>query len=146
MHKKKWLQKVRPEIKEEHANQRLTWANRYAYFTPEDWNRVKWSDECSVERGEGIRPIWTFRKPSEQLIEHNIKEKRTGKGVKKIFWAGFGYNTRTELIPLDGDPDAPRGGVTARRIYDLYQAQLPQFIQPGDIFMQDNLQFIWLKL
>jgi hypothetical protein len=43
-----------------------------------------------------------------------------------MFWAVFGYNSRTNLILLDGDPDAPHGGVSARRIYDLYQAQLPQ--------------------
>jgi hypothetical protein len=138
MHKKKWLQRVRPELKEEHAIQRLAWANRYAHFVLEDWKQVKWSDECSVERGEGIKPIWTFRKPSEQLYNHDIKAKRTGKSVKKMFWAGFGYDIRTELVPLDGDPNSSRGGVTAKVIYDLYQDQLPGFIQAGDIFMQDN--------
>jgi transposase len=55
-----------------------------------------------------------------------------------MFWAGFGYNICTELVPLDGDPDLHRGGVTAQVIYDLYQDQLPGFIQAGDIFMQDN--------
>lgn len=24
-------------------------------FTPEDWARVCWSDECSVERGAGVQ-------------------------------------------------------------------------------------------
>ena len=86
MHKKKWLQRVRPEITENHANQRLAWANQYAHYTLEDWKRVKWSDECSIERGKGIRPIWTFRKPSEQLYMHDIKAKRTGKSVSKMFW------------------------------------------------------------
>lgn len=54
MHMKKWLPKERPAIQQHHAAQRLAWAQKYANFTPEDWKRVIWSDECAVERGEGI--------------------------------------------------------------------------------------------
>jgi hypothetical protein len=38
-----------------------------------------------------------------------------------MFWAGFIYNICMELVPLDGDPDLRRGGVTAQVIYNLYQ-------------------------
>jgi hypothetical protein len=52
---------------------------------------------------------------------HDIKAKQTRKSLLKMFWAGFGYNIYTELVPLDGDPDSRRGGVTAKVIYNLYQ-------------------------
>lgn len=136
--KRKWRQTKRPEIKEIHAEKRLQWARTYEHYTPELWARVKWSDECSVERGAGIRPVWTFTRPCDQLAEHDIYEKRCGKSVKKMFWAAFGQNQRTGLVPLDGDPDALRKGVTARIIVALYQAFLPTILQPGDIFMQDG--------
>jgi transposase len=55
-----------------------------------------------------------------------------------MFWAGFGYDTRSGLVPLDGDVDSPNGGVTSRVIFDLYQAWLPELVHPGDIFMHDN--------
>jgi transposase len=138
MHKKKWLQKVGPEIHPHHAAQRLAWANRYAHFTPDNWKQVRWTDECTIERGEGIRHIYTFNPPTVQLREHDVKVKRCGKSVKQMFWAGFGYDIRTGLVPLDGDPDSPRGGVSSRVIRDLYEAFLPGFIQPGNIFMHDN--------
>jgi transposase len=63
---------------------------------------------------------------------------RTGKGVKKMCWAAFGNNTRTDLIPLDGDPESARGGVTGRIIRDLYEVQLPPLVRENDIFMHDN--------
>jgi len=55
-----------------------------------------------------------------------------------MFWAAFGDNVRTGLIPLDGDPDSERGGVSGRVIRDLYEAFLPEFVRPGDIFMHDG--------
>jgi hypothetical protein len=39
-----------------------------------------------------------------------------------MFWAGFGYQYRTGLIPLDGDPTSQRGGVTSSVIRALYAA------------------------
>lgn len=138
MGRRKWRQRQCPYLEETHAQQRLEWAQTYESFTPGDWARVRWLDECTIERGAGIQPIWTFIRPKEQLAEHNIKTRRTGKAVKQIFWAAFSEDIRTSLVPLDGDPDAPRGRVTSRVIRNLYQAFLPEFIGLNDIFMQDN--------
>ena len=55
-----------------------------------------------------------------------------------MFWAGFTHNRRSGLVPLDGDPNSRRGGVTSFIISDLYQAFLPDFLGPNDIFMHDN--------
>ncbi|KAI9041265.1 uncharacterized protein KD926_007219 [Aspergillus affinis] len=136
--KRKWRQKRRPEIKPEHAVKRLAWAREYEFMTPEDWACVKWSDECTVERGVGKRPIWTWLRPQEQLQQHDLHLVRCGKGVKRMFWAAFGEQTRTGLIPLDGDPYSAGGGVTGKIIADLYRAFLPEIVHPGDIFMHDN--------
>ena len=55
-----------------------------------------------------------------------------------MFWAAFGYRVCTSLVPIEGDPIALKGGVTAR----VYQAVLDQYLPPilgfGSIFMQDN--------
>jgi hypothetical protein len=74
---------------------------------------VVWSDECTVERGVGSRPIWTFLRPSEQIKQGDVKSIRTGKSVKKMLWAAFRQDLRTGLVPLDGDPESAREGVTA---------------------------------
>lgn len=101
--------------------------------------KVSWSDECTVERGVGIKPIWTFVRPRDQLREGDIHMVRaSGKGVKKMLWAAFGHNRRTGLIPLDGDLLAERGGVTSWVIRELYQAFLPNIMVDGGEFMHDG--------
>ena len=139
MGRRKWRQLNRPHLEEIHARKRLQWAREYEHFTPQDWARVFWSDECTIERGVGLQPAWTFRRPREQILEGDVRtRKASGKAVKQMFWAAFNENSCTGLVPLDGDPDSPGGGISARVIRDLYQAFLPDFIGPDDIFMQDN--------
>lgn len=139
MDKKKWLQKKRPFITPAHAKARLEWAIRHQAYTLNDWMKVSWSDECTIERGVGIKPIWTFTRPKDQLREGDIQAVRcSGKGVKKMFWAAFGHNRRTGLIPLDGDPLAARGGVTSWVIRALYSAFLPEIVVEGGEFMHDG--------
>jgi hypothetical protein len=85
-----------------------------------------------------LQPVWTFLRPLEQLIQGDVKEKRCGKSVKKMFWAAFGYNIRTGLLSLDGDPESVRRGVTSRVIIEVYRAFLPTILEPNDIFMHDG--------
>lgn len=55
-----------------------------------------------------------------------------------MFWAAFGFNRRTGLLPLEGDPEAARGGVTAWVIRGVYESFLPDILRPGDIFIHDR--------
>lgn len=55
-----------------------------------------------------------------------------------MFWACFGFNERTGLVALEGDPLSARQGVSGWVISELYRAFLPDFLQPGDTFMHDN--------
>lgn len=136
---RKWRQLKRPELKPHHAEARLQWARTYEYFTEEDWKRVCWSDECTVERGVGRQPTWTFNRPSEQLEKGDVQTVNgTTHGVKKMLWAAFKWNQRTGLVPLDGDPLAARGGVSSWVIQYLYRSFLPTIIGEEDIFMHDG--------
>jgi transposase len=52
---RKWRKMQRPSLTPIHAEKRLHWALQYQNFTSEDWARVYWSDECTIERGIGQR-------------------------------------------------------------------------------------------
>ncbi|KAL5603979.1 hypothetical protein FOVSG1_006729 [Fusarium oxysporum f. sp. vasinfectum] len=108
---------------------RLNWAIQYKGI---DWRRVKWSDECMVRRGQGLRPIWTFLSPREVLHVQDVREARRQGAVQQIFWAAFGHGSRTPLLPLVGN-------VSDEGIYELYAFILPRFLQSGDIFTHDNV-------
>lgn len=55
-----------------------------------------------------------------------------------MFWAAFGSDRQTGLLPLDGDPESARGSVNAWIIHGVYGAFLPDFLNHGNIFMHDG--------
>jgi len=55
-----------------------------------------------------------------------------------MFWAAFNARHGTSLVPLMGDLESARGGVTGRVIRDCLEENLPTICEPGSIFAQDN--------
>ncbi len=49
----KHRQRPKPLLTGEHKSKRLNWALEHENWTYEDWAKVVWSDECSVELGSG---------------------------------------------------------------------------------------------
>ncbi|KAJ5883464.1 uncharacterized protein N7473_010350 [Penicillium subrubescens] len=140
---RKWRKMKRPYLTPIHAAKRLQWALTYRHFTPEDWKRVFWSDETTIERGCGARKEWSFVPPWKQLQERQDGVQVTlskGKQIKQMFWACFaGSPRKTGLIPLSGDPNADKKGITKEVIHDLYQRILPTLLDNEDaIFQHDN--------
>lgn len=82
---RKWRKMDRPYLTPEHAAKRLSWALTYRNFTPEDWKRDFWSDETTIERGQGARKEWSFIPPWQQLREreHGVQMSLSkGKQIK----------------------------------------------------------------
>ncbi|KAJ5783167.1 hypothetical protein N7457_004941 [Penicillium paradoxum] len=132
---------VATDLDEEKVIKRLRWARRYEHFTPEDWARVFWSDECTVERGIGVRQEWTFIRRKDQCRLHQVQGlPYKGRQVKQMFWAAFsGAQRRSGLILLLGGPEPERGGVNRFVIRDLYTRNLPILLaNEGSIFQHDN--------
>ncbi|KAJ5535388.1 hypothetical protein N7527_001642 [Penicillium freii] len=140
---RKWRKMNRPYLTPIYAAKRLNWALTYRYFIPKDWKRVFWSDKTTVERKQGARKEWTFIPPKDQLQNRNSGIQMTlskGKQSKQMFWACFsGALRKTGLIPLYGDPNAERKGITKEVIYSLYRGILPTLLANQDaIFQYDN--------
>lgn len=98
MNKRKWKKLKRPLLTPRLAPSRLEWAQRYQHI---DWKRVKWSDECSVQRGAGVRSQYSFLRPSEQIREGQVQGTRPH-GVRQMFWGLFDDGSRSDLIALEG--------------------------------------------
>jgi len=47
---------------------------------------VKFSDECSVQRGSGRETEWVFRFPHEKYRPDMITEKEKGKKISQMVW------------------------------------------------------------
>jgi hypothetical protein len=59
--KQKWRCKVRPFLTEDYAQQRRIWAKKYNRKPVTFWRRLRWSDECSIERGKGGAIKWVYQ-------------------------------------------------------------------------------------
>ena len=57
---RKWKAAKRPRLNKKHVSKRLQWAKEHRHWTLEDWIKVGWSDECSVEKGADPHQVWVF--------------------------------------------------------------------------------------
>jgi transposase len=148
----KWRAKKRPKLAVEHARKRLAFAND-PYWRALDWGgsirwgrvagrmhpRVKFSDECSVERGRGTKPVWVFRTASQKWHKDFIEEKITAKGLSKMFWGAIWVGGRSPLVAMGRDQLSRRQGYSAISYTNaLEEGLLPEYDEEIDLFQQDN--------
>ncbi|RPB19915.1 hypothetical protein L211DRAFT_767653, partial [Terfezia boudieri ATCC MYA-4762] len=53
-------------LTDERAKKCLEWAKEYQHWTAEDFRKVLWSDECSIEKSANGTQTWVWRLPSEK--------------------------------------------------------------------------------
>ena len=110
----------------------------YKDWTFEEWSKVIWSDECSVERGSGKRREWVFRTPAQKWDKEMIQATPKEKDVKVMVWAAFWGGGVSDLYPLERDWEAKKMIYSANSYIDVLDQNLVEFYEPGQIFMQDN--------
>jgi len=52
-----------------------------------------------------------------------------------MFWAGIKYDKKSNLVPLNEDPNSKYGGVTVSVYVKLLEEYLPTIMDPDTIFM-----------
>lgn len=130
-----WRCKKRPALTEEIARLRLQWARTHRNT---DWSEWLFSDECSVEKGQGKETQWAFGYPHEKWTKERVEPYPKGKQGSVMIWCMIGATLDdTELIVMERDPATLRGGYTARSYTDtLFEGLLPLY--NAQVFQQDN--------
>ena len=111
----------------------------------EDWYKIIWSEECSVERGSGKRRDWVFRTPDQRWHKDTIQPYKEGKGFSIMVWAAFWSKERSDLYALDREFEAKKHGYSAKSHIQVLDDNLLGIYQPGLIFMQDNASIHTVK-
>jgi transposase len=134
--------KKRPKLNRAHALLRLKFCREYRHF---NWRRriVKFSDECSIQRGSGDIAEWCFRYPHEKWNPIMITEKEKGKRISQMVWGAIwitpnGRVGRSPLIIMSRDFASKKCGYSGQSYIDTLEQGLQHQYRPGDIFMQDN--------
>lgn len=139
---RKYQCKGRPKLTLIHIQKRYVFACRHQQFP---WHRrtVKFSDECSVQKGSGAQREWCFRYPHEKWNKDMITEVCPSQGPQQMVWGAIwldrrGHPRRSPLVIMERDENAPRSGNSSQSyIQVLRQGLLPHY-RPGQVFMHDN--------
>jgi transposase len=118
----------RPKLTPEHARQRLLFARQYRGFP---WGRrtLKFSDECSIQKGSGHEQEWCFRYPWQKWNREMISPQSTSRKPAQMVWASIwlderGQPRRSPLVIMKRDSNAPHNGYSAQSYIDTLQKGL----------------------
>jgi hypothetical protein len=102
--------KKRPKLNRGHVAKRLQFCRQYRHF---QWHQrtIKFSDECSVQKGSGANQEWCFRFPWERWKPEMITAVGTSRKPQQMVWAAIwlderGRPRRSKLVIMNRDPDA----------------------------------------
>lgn len=143
-----WICKLRPHLTDRHARLRLEWCQRFRGWTSEDWKRVIFSDESTVQRGKGGRREYCLRTHEQKWDKNCLQTSTKSGGITCMVWGAFSVELgRSELITmrrrqLEGGVGS---GIDSECYTDaLEEGLLPFFNGPTStlkdraIFQQDN--------
>jgi len=135
---KKWLAKSRPELKPKRVAKRLQWAIPHKNWTAEEFEKVIWSDECSVGKSKDSRQQWVFRKPGEKWLADCIWPKEKDKGISLMVWGCFWGKRKGPLVPITQNINKTRYIRLLRRYLFPVIDQMFSFGMQDILFQQGN--------
>jgi DDE superfamily endonuclease len=133
-----WLAKRRPLLTPEVVKKRLQFCKKYEHWSYEEWSKIIFSDECSLDRGVGARRTWVFRTPHEKWNQEMIMPYKKGKDISVIIWGTIYGDGRSDVVIMDRDPDSEKSGYSANSYLAVLRDQISRVYQPGITFMQDG--------
>jgi len=136
----KWRATRRPRLNKGHVAKRLQWAKEHLRWTEEEWRKIGWSDECSVEKSANPRQVWVFRCPGEKekYCPKNVVPKDKSGGVSLMIWGCFVGDIKSPLVALRRKHNADAYVRVLRETLIPFIQTLPPQLQRDFIYQQDN--------
>lgn len=133
-----WIAKKRPILSEDHAKARLEWCLERKNWTFEQWAKVIFTDECSLERGSRKRPTWVWCYKGHRLDIANVDTYEKSKDLSIMIWAAILLEDRSNIAFMRRDESLPRGGYSAKSYIEILDNQAGQLYSDGMLWQQDN--------
>jgi len=102
---------------------------------------IMWSDECSVEKGQGKRDEYYFCTSTEKWQPRIVQTYSTNKNMKVIVWGSFWDNGRSNLYIIETDFESAKHRYSADSYLEVLEAEVAPIFstsENGYEFMQDN--------
>ncbi|KAL9560648.1 hypothetical protein ACKAV7_015211 [Fusarium commune] len=95
---------------------------------------------------DGDYTKWSFYSAGERLHRDKFQPRRRPARHSQMFFGAINYDKPSQIVPLEGDPQYERGGVTGRRILACLQSYLPGLVEEGETFQHDNARTFKAKI
>ena len=129
------LCKKRPFLTILAVKTRRRWCRERSDWSEEQWRKIIFSDECSVERGAGAQREWAFRTPHQKWNKEMISTYKKGKDISVMIWGAIWIGGRSRVVLMERDPHSPRQGYSALSYVEIIREELPTCYEPGMLFM-----------
>ena len=98
----------KPFLSTTHIRKRKIWAREALKLTREEWIRIIWTDESSVEVGKELRESTVWRKPGERYRKECLVPTFKSGRQTVMVWSCISYGFRGPLVRI---PSGMRKGV-----------------------------------
>jgi len=93
-----------PALTDEQKRNRVKWAKEHIKWGTEDWKKVMFSDECTIERfGTSGRQYYYSNAEHRQRHAHHFREKKQGGGGKIQVWGCITYHGVGDMEWVEGN-------------------------------------------
>ncbi|KAF4222390.1 hypothetical protein CNMCM5878_005672 [Aspergillus fumigatiaffinis] len=135
-----WRAKKRPQLTKEAAKLRLEWAKARENWGVEEFQRIIWSDECSIQlgKGKGQQWVWRLDQLGSKWKKENIAPYVKPKKVSIMIWAAIWGGGHSEINQMTRDENSQRNGYSAASYLEILEENLFAIYSPEMSFMQDN--------
>lgn len=133
-----------PYLNKRHRAARLAWAKLFRSFSPQNWQKIIWSDESYIYLGEDRGRIYVTRRADEVYLEECLVPTFKQSPIRVMVWGCIMGRKKGPLVVLDY-PGGKGGGMNSTRYCEqVLNAVLKHFYteakqEHGQVkFQQDN--------
>lgn len=135
MNIRKRMRTKKPYLEKRHMRERLKFAREHKNWTLEQWRKVIWTDESSIEIGADIDLKKVWREPKEKFLRDCLKPSFMSGRTKVMVWGAIRGNEKSKLVIL------PKGRIRSKEYVDyVCKPVLLDFYnsKPDATLMEDN--------
>lgn len=125
----------KPFISAKNRKKRLSFALKHQHWTPEQWNKVFWSDEKKFSRCGSDGRQYIRRYSHEEYALNCLQGTTQGQGGSILMWAGFSAYGTGPIVRMIGKVNATDYKELLENVVEPY---FFDHLPIGAIFQQDN--------
>jgi hypothetical protein len=111
----------KPFLKPENVQKRKAWCKDIGNWPDEEWDKVIWTDESSIELGLSSRKVKVWRKEGERYKASCLAPNKRSGRVSVMFWGCFWQNELGPLVAL------PKGRIDSGKYCEILEEHVFPF-------------------